>query len=160
MGELIYIANHKDSIEIIKSLWIYLFLLIIMLLVYKINKSFLQERLNQYTKALLGMILIFILLFAFVDYYALFKVSNNLKIALVNNKKCKYVEGIVIDYANNYGQNKEFFVIDKINFRLEDSSNTLFKNYNKLIKKKSLKLRVEYIDFPKYNTTVVRIWKL
>ena len=160
MGELIYTVSPKDQIEIIGSLWIFLLLFLIFIFLYKIEKSFLQKELNINSKFFFGIVFMLIILFTFVEYYTLLKVSNKARIALVDNKKCKYIEGIVKKYHNNYGQNKELFVIDKTYFRLEGNYGMFSKNYAELIRNKSLKLKIEYIEFPRNNTTIVRIWKL
>jgi hypothetical protein len=93
-----------------------------------------------------------IVLFSGTEYYTLSTLNNKLKVALSNQKKCKYVEGIVKKYEYNAQKKREWFFIDSISFDIQYSP--------KLIQNKNLRFKVEYIEFPKKDTTIVRIWKL
>ena len=161
--ELVYTAYVQSSNEIMESLWskYSFFIAPITLVIFGGLISDIKEiREGIPYKYFSGLIFIFFSLFIFVDYYSLINKSSSLKRALVNKNNYQYIEGTVEEYLYRSSIERELFLVNGIRFDVNDNSKPLTKNYPKLISTKQLKVRVEYIAFPKYNTTVVRIWKL
>ena len=161
--ELVYTVETKDSIEIIMSLLIpnALFLIGIAIMFF-FRKSIKIAGEQQYTNIFLLIFTSFILLSSATDYYLSSKLNKKLKVALSNQKKCDYIEGIPKQYKYIYSniKKREWFLINNIHFEIQNSDNVIVKKYPKLIKNKTLRLKIEYIDFPRFNPTIVRVWKL
>ena len=154
MKELVYIAYPKNSTEIIESLETSFFLLFLALIFYIINRK------THYMKIFTLIFVSFITLNSAIDYYISSKLSNITKQALMGKRDTKTIEGLVIGYHYVEAHKREYFRINNLHFRIENNHKVFLKNYSKLLHRKQLKLKIEYIDFPKQNTTVIRIWKL
>jgi hypothetical protein len=153
MGELIYIVEAKGSIETIEPLEISVLLFISFYL------FFIKEKI-QYTKIFFMIFFSFIVLNISVNYYISSKLSTIIEQALIGNKYTEKIEGLVTKYQYTDVHKREQFMINDIHFLIENNHKVFFENYLKALKNKKLKLKIEYLKYPKFNTTVVRIWKL
>jgi len=154
MKELIYTTYPKNSTEIIESLETSFLLLFLALIFYIINRK------TNYMKIFTLIFIAFITLNGAIDYYVSSKLSKITKQALIGKRDTKIIEGLITDYHYIEAHKRENFKINNLHFRIENNHKVFLKNYLALLKNKQLKLKIEYIDFPKQNTTVIRIWQL
>ena len=161
--ELIYTAHIQNSTEIMEFLWSkYDFFIIIIPLILVVNLILSGKKIKDepYFKYLGGVMFLFFSLSIFADYYALTNLSSSLKRALGDKQGCKYIEGSLQEYSYRSSIRRELFLVNGVRFDIQNNPNPNGKRYPKLISIKGLRLKVEYISFPKHNTTAVRIWKL
>jgi len=160
--ELVYTAYVQKSNEIMqfllsKNAFFIALIVLVIFFGFILDKKEIREGIPY--KYFAGLVFMFFSLSIFTNYYSLTNKSSSLKRGLVNKHSCKYIEGVVQEYTYRSLIKRELFSVNGIRFDVNDNPEPFTKNYSKLISTKQLKVRVEYIPFPKHNTTVVRIWK-
>jgi len=155
-----YVQNSNEIMEFLLSKNSFFIALVALVIFFGFISDKKEIREGIPYKYFSGLVFMFFSLSIFTDYYSLTNKSSSLKRALVNKHSCKYIEGVIQEYTYRSSIKRELFLVNGIRFDVNDNLAPLTKNYPKLISTKQLKVRVEYIAFPKHNTTVVRIWRL